>query len=214
MLALLEPRDEAGRRDFYDRVWDGWRWRLLFRVFFSRFVMARLGRDPEFFRHVEGSVGARILARARYALTALPVHANPYVEMILTGRFRRALPPYLEPGVWEGVRAHLDRLTLHQGGIDEVAMAEVAHAAAASTASTSRTCSNTSRSSRARRSTSDSSPRRGPAPASSTGTCSSRAALPSPSRNGCGRSTKRRRRSSRVTSPSSTSRCVIEEVVA
>ena len=127
VLALLEPRDEAGRRDFYDRVWDGWRWRLLFHVFFSRFVMARLGRDREFFRHVEGSVGARILARARYALTALPVHVNPYVEMILTGRFRRALPPYLEPGVWEGVRAHLDRLTLHQGGIDEVAMAEVTH---------------------------------------------------------------------------------------
>ena len=34
------------RRAFYDEQWDTWRWRLLFRVFFSRFVMGRLGRDP------------------------------------------------------------------------------------------------------------------------------------------------------------------------
>ncbi|HEY4592929.1 MAG TPA: DUF3419 family protein, partial [Thermoanaerobaculia bacterium] len=54
VLALLAERDEAGRRTFYRETWDNLRWRLLFRVFFSRFVMGRLGRDPEFFRYVEG----------------------------------------------------------------------------------------------------------------------------------------------------------------
>ncbi|HEX9943551.1 MAG TPA: DUF3419 family protein [Thermoanaerobaculia bacterium] len=121
VLALLEEKDETGRREFYRRTWDNLRWRLLFRVFFSRFVMGRLGRDPEFFRYVEGSVSERILKRTEYALTVLPVHANPYVEYILTGSFRRALPLYLRPEVYPCLRRNLDRLILFEGSIDEAA---------------------------------------------------------------------------------------------
>lgn len=123
VLDLLEERDEAGRRDFYRRTWDNLRWRLLFRIFFSRFVMGRLGRDPEFFRYVAGSVSERILKRTEHALTVLPVHANPYVEYILTGSFKRALPRYLQPEVYPCLRRNLDRLTLFEGPIDEAAHA-------------------------------------------------------------------------------------------
>jgi S-adenosylmethionine-diacylglycerol 3-amino-3-carboxypropyl transferase len=123
VLALLEERDEAGRIEFYHRAWDNLRWRLLFRVFFSRFVMGRLGRDPEFFRYVEGSVSERILKRTEYALTVLPTHGNPYVEYILTGNFKRALPLYLRPEVYACLRRNLDRLTLFEGPIDEAAHA-------------------------------------------------------------------------------------------
>jgi len=119
VLGLMEERDEAGRRSFYRERWDNLRWRLLFRVFFSRFVMGRLGRDPEFFRYVEGSVAERILERVEYALTALPNHTNPYLESILTGNFLRALPFYLRPEVYPNVQRHLDRLTLFHGPIDE-----------------------------------------------------------------------------------------------
>src|SRR6185295_4016104 len=59
VLGLLGERDEAGRREFYRQQWNNLRWRLLFRIFFSRFAMGRLGRDPEFFRYVEGSVAER-----------------------------------------------------------------------------------------------------------------------------------------------------------
>src|SRR5262245_23235540 len=56
VLHWLEPRLPGERRRFYDTQWDTWRWRLLFRIFFSRAVMGRLGRDPEFFRFVEVDV--------------------------------------------------------------------------------------------------------------------------------------------------------------
>lgn len=120
---LLTGKDEAARVAFYQREWDTLRWRLLFRVFFSRTVMGRLGRDPEFFRYVEGSVAERILARARYALTVLPPHANPYVDYILTGNFTRTLPHSLRPEVFAAVRANLDRLTLFEGPIEAAAVA-------------------------------------------------------------------------------------------
>lgn len=121
VLALLEPRDRAGREAFYESTWNNLRWRLLFRLFFSRLVMGRLGRDPEFFRYVEGSVAERILGRSRYALAVLPTHENPYLEYILTGNFSRTLPLYLRPEVYSEARRNIDKLILFEGPIDQAA---------------------------------------------------------------------------------------------
>ena len=90
--------------------WDSWRWRLLFRVFFSRFVMGRLGRDPSFFKYVEGSVAERILGRTRHALTELDPSENPYLAWILCGEHREALPHALREENFECIRTRLDRL--------------------------------------------------------------------------------------------------------
>ena len=118
--ALLRGGDGDARRQFYSRSWDTWRWRLMFRVFFSRFVMGRLGRDPAFFDYVEGSVAERILARTRYALTELDPAKNPYLEWILTGRHQRALPHALRAENFEAIRANLDRLEWRCDSLDRV----------------------------------------------------------------------------------------------
>src|SRR5204863_3495424 len=105
--------------DFYNRHWDTWRWRLMFRVFFSRFVMGRLGRDPSFFAYVEGSVSDRILQRTRHALTALDPAANPYLQWILTGRHTTALPYALRPENFEKIRRNLDSIEFHLASIEQ-----------------------------------------------------------------------------------------------
>ncbi|HEV2239102.1 MAG TPA: DUF3419 family protein, partial [Ktedonobacterales bacterium] len=109
------------RARFYAERWDSWRWRLVFRLFFSRLVMARAGRDPEFFRYVEGSVAERILARARHALTALDPADNPYLHWILTGEHGAALPLALRPEHFATIRANLDRLEWHQQSLEAFA---------------------------------------------------------------------------------------------
>jgi S-adenosylmethionine-diacylglycerol 3-amino-3-carboxypropyl transferase len=118
---LLEPRTRAERHAFYDRVWNNRRWRVLFRLFFSRFVVGRLGRDPEFFKYVEGSVSDRILERARRALTDLPTDANPYLEYIVRGNFGQALPRYLRPEKFQAIREGLRRLTMYHGSVEHAA---------------------------------------------------------------------------------------------
>ena len=112
------------RRRFYTRHWANRRWELLFRLFFSRFVMGRMGRDPEFFRYVEGSVSERILARARHALTELDPAANPYLQWILTGRHTTALPHALRRENFDIIRENLDRLEWHCLSIEELLEAE------------------------------------------------------------------------------------------
>jgi len=125
VLELLEPRNKEERERFYAERWDCWRWRLLFHAFFGRFVMGRLGRDPEFFRQVQGSVASRILERARYALTELDTSKNPYLRYILTGNYcATALPYYLREENYERIRANVDNLQIVQGSVDEVARAD------------------------------------------------------------------------------------------
>jgi S-adenosylmethionine-diacylglycerol 3-amino-3-carboxypropyl transferase len=116
---LLAGGDLQRREAFYANEWDTLRWRLLFKIFFSRFVMGRFGRDPAFFRYVEGSVAERILARTRYALTTLDPAANPYLQWVLTGTHTGALPFALRPENFERIRQNLDRLEVAQGSIEE-----------------------------------------------------------------------------------------------
>ncbi|NBB80060.1 MAG: DUF3419 family protein [Verrucomicrobia bacterium] len=117
--ALFAAQTPVERRTFYARHWNNRRWRALFKLFFSRFVMGRLGRDPAFFNYVEGSVAERILTRTRYALTELDPKANPYLQWILYGEHRSALPFYLRAENFEIIRRNLDHLEWHPGTIEE-----------------------------------------------------------------------------------------------
>jgi S-adenosylmethionine-diacylglycerol 3-amino-3-carboxypropyl transferase len=113
------------RRRFYEEEWLNWRWRALFQIFFSRFVMGRLGRDPSFFKHVDGRVADRIRDRARYALTELDPAENPYLQWILTGRHLTARPLALREEHFTTIRNRLDRLVWRQKSLED-ALADAA----------------------------------------------------------------------------------------
>ncbi|MDR2982808.1 MAG: BtaA family protein [Puniceicoccales bacterium] len=118
--ALLQGAATAEERHaFYDRHWNTWRWRMLFKVFFSRFVMGRLGRDPGFFKYVEGSVAEKILDRCHHALTELNPAENPYLHWILKGTHGDALPWALREENFDRIRSRLDRLEWHGMTIED-----------------------------------------------------------------------------------------------
>ena len=122
---ILRAADRSERERFYDRQWNSRRWRLVFRLFFSHFLLGRLGRDPSFFDHVERGVADHLLGRVRYATTALEPAENPYLHWILTGRHGAALPYALRAENFAAIRNNLDRLEWrHQsleGFLDEAA---------------------------------------------------------------------------------------------
>ncbi len=116
---LLQGGDRSAREAFYETRWNTWRWRLLFKIFFSRFVMGRMGRDPNFFRYVEGSVAEHILKHTRYALTELDPADNPYLHWILTGRHGAALPYALQERHFEAIRNRIDNIEWHLLSIED-----------------------------------------------------------------------------------------------
>ncbi len=118
--SLLEHRPLEAREQFYETKWNTWRWRLLFKFFFSRLVMGRLGRDPAFFKYVEGSVADRILTRTRHALVELDPSQNPYLNWILTGRFGKHLPHALREENYDAIRNNIDRITIDPRPLEAV----------------------------------------------------------------------------------------------
>lgn len=117
---LLTHRDPDARLRWYDGEWDTRAWRALFRVFFSPAVLGRLGRDPSFFRYVEGSVADHLLGRVRHALAVQDPSVNPYVVWILTGTHREHLPHALRAEHFDKIRENLDRLEWHRTSIESL----------------------------------------------------------------------------------------------
>lgn len=116
---LFENNDNQERQYFYNNGWDNRRWRLIFKAFFSRFLLGCFGRDPNFFNYVNGDVSRRFLARAHYGMTALnPVH-NPYLQWIFFGCHKTALPYALRPENYEKIQRNIDKLEWRRQSVED-----------------------------------------------------------------------------------------------
>lgn len=118
---LMTPRDAQARAQFYDKRWNNWGWRRMVKIFFSRFVMGRLGRDPAFFDHVEGGPSAQVTRLTRKALVEQDPSINPYLHWILEGQHGAALPRALELERYEIIRERLDRLEVRLCTVETLA---------------------------------------------------------------------------------------------
>lgn len=103
---------------FYRHKWNNFRWRMLFKIFFSRKIMGLMGRDPAFFKYVEGSVADKILGRTEIAFNNVLARDNPYLDWILHGEFKYALPHALREENFEKIRSNLHKLELHLGSVE------------------------------------------------------------------------------------------------
>ena len=117
---LLQQRDRDERRRFFELRWNNWRWRLVHRVFFSRWVMAKLGREPAYFAYAAGNIAAELLQRSTTALVKLDPGENPYLQWIFSGRHGAALPFALRQENFACIRANLPCLEWHCGTLEKV----------------------------------------------------------------------------------------------
>ncbi len=122
VLSLLDKRTPEGRLEFYETRWNNRRWSWIFQLFFSRRAMGALGRDPGFFKYVQGSVADRILSRTRHALVHLDPSENPYLRWILTGTHGETLPEALEEKNFGTIRRALseNRLEVVHASLEEI----------------------------------------------------------------------------------------------
>ena len=109
---LLEKKSKVERINFYNKKWNNLRWQLLFRIFFSKTVMGKLGRDKAFFRYVNVNVAEHILERTKYAITELDTSENSYLQYIINGKYEKVLPVAYRKENFEIIKNNIDKLIL------------------------------------------------------------------------------------------------------
>jgi len=111
--------NKNAREIFFNRHWNGWRWHLVTRLFFSQKIMGLLGRDPAFFDYASGDLPAQIRDKVRHAVIELEPRHNPYMQWILLGVHAHALPLAWRAQHYDFIRARLERIQCLQGGVEE-----------------------------------------------------------------------------------------------
>ena len=112
---LFEPKSAKEQNSFFETQWNTWRWRILFKVFFSKFVMGKLGRDPEFLKEVKISVSDFILQQAKGNLSSKECQNNYYLQYILKGKFETELPHYARKENYEIIKTNINNITVFHG---------------------------------------------------------------------------------------------------
>ncbi len=112
---LLKVKNAEEQRYFYEEKWNTWRWRLLFKLFFSKYILGKYGRDPEFLKEVEVPVGEFIFKQAAAHLQNIGAQNNFLLRYTLTGSFGEMLPHYLQPENFEKIKSNLHKLKIAEG---------------------------------------------------------------------------------------------------
>ena len=117
---LLEKKSRQERMEYYDKYWNNFRWKLMFKLFFSKYIVGKLGRDKEFFRYAEKNISEEMKERSRYALCELNPYENPYINYILTGNYRKdCLPYFLRKENFDKIRKNLHKVEILQSSVEE-----------------------------------------------------------------------------------------------
>lgn len=109
---LFEEMSPHERYDFYYNCWNTDFFKGTIRLFFNRNVMAFLGRDPSFFKYVDGSVSRRVKERLDLFLSADAPEKNYYLDYILNGKFSVSLPVYLREENYDTVKSRIDSIEI------------------------------------------------------------------------------------------------------
>lgn len=112
---LFQEKTAFEQSQFYNSKWDNKRWKWLFKLFFSKFVMGRFGRDPAFLKEVDVQVGKHIYQKAAAHLRSVNCQQNPFLQFMLQGRFKEQLPHYAREENFDTIKSQCHHLQTHYG---------------------------------------------------------------------------------------------------
>ena len=118
---LIAEKTPEEQKVFYAEHWNTWRWKLLFKFFFSRYVMGRFGRDPSFLKEVDQPVGMAIFNQSEKHLQSVLAQNNFILYYNLKGNFGNMLPHYMRPENYKVIKSNLERLHLQLGYAHDIA---------------------------------------------------------------------------------------------
>ena len=104
------------QREYFDRFWNTAAWRVLFRLAFNKYVLAKRGLSGNYFQFDDGasSFAESFFNRTKRALQEIPIASNYFLAQYMLGRYlnRDASPDYLKKENLPLIRERLDRIQI------------------------------------------------------------------------------------------------------
>ncbi len=116
---LFRTKSKKEQEIFYCEKWNTWRWKFLFKTFFSKYVMGKYGRDPEFLKEVKYSVSNYIYNKASRHLQSEEAQKNFFLHFNLIGNFGNLQPHYIRKENYDKIKSNIDNLKLKEGYAQE-----------------------------------------------------------------------------------------------
>jgi S-adenosylmethionine-diacylglycerol 3-amino-3-carboxypropyl transferase len=116
---LFQQKTSEEQKDYYQKKWNNKRWKFLFKIFFSKQIMGKAGRDPEFLKQVTIPVGEYIYQKAGNHLMSKACQENYMLQHILTGKYGSDLPHYLKEENYSTIRKNIHKIVLFKGYAQE-----------------------------------------------------------------------------------------------
>lgn len=104
---------------YYDKHFNNIRFKLMFKIFFSKSVMSKLGRDKEFFKYSQDSLTKIVKERFEKGIKYNLNKDNPYLQYVLYNEFK-TLPLYLEKENFQKIKQNIDKLEIVYMSFDKI----------------------------------------------------------------------------------------------
>lgn len=84
---------------FFEKKWNSWLWKFLFKVFFSKTLMGLLGREKSYFTYNKKlNIANHFYRKSKMGITQIPISSNYFMELIISGSIKKNFKdhPYLD----------------------------------------------------------------------------------------------------------------------
>lgn len=108
---------------YYEESFNNLRFKLLFKIFFSEFLMKRLGRDKAYFKYNKDPLAKKVKCRFERGIYNNLNNNNPYLQYIIFNEFR-TLPLYLQTENFQLIKERIDRLEIKEATLEATLLTE------------------------------------------------------------------------------------------
>ena len=117
--AFMTAESLDDQNEIYRKKYKNLRLRLLFRIFFSKTVMKKLGRDKECFAYAKGGLSAGLKDKFDRCIECNLNRDNPYLQYIIQGKMA-SLPTYLVKENYLKIKKNIHSLEVRRADFAEV----------------------------------------------------------------------------------------------
>lgn len=123
ILKLVSFKDIKKQEEYYEDVINNRRLNFIFNAFFGFRVMGKFGRDKSFYNNVESkkNSGQKFREHFDYGITHIPNYDNPYINYILTNKFKECcMPVYLQEKNFNLIKKGINKIEVRRASLMEI----------------------------------------------------------------------------------------------